>query len=357
VAARAGNVKEVNVFIRNAWYVAALSAEVKEELLPRSILGERIVMFRKPGGGIAALEDRCIHRQVPLSKGKLRDGVVSCWYHGLKYDSAGKCIEIPSQEKIPPKACVRSFPIVERYGMAWIWMGEGVEPDSAAIPDHAVCDDPGFAGEMQRCFVNCNYKFGIDNILDISHAAFIHEKTLGSEDVVRSAPVVDMQPGVIRVLREMVREKVPPLYQNVMKMEFMDRTQTVNYWPVSHTRVDTEAYPHGVRDCVPFHVYTTTIFTPADEGSTHIFVGMHRDFLQDNVNMTRFITQKIKETVDEDIDVTQHLQGNWREDAPTIQLNLDKASLAARRILAGLESQETRHEAADMFSERAINHA
>lgn len=340
------------MFIKNAWYVAALDHEIGAELFPRTILGTNVVFFRKPGGGIAALEDRCIHRQVPLSKGRLENGVVSCWYHGLKYDATGKCLEIPSQDKVPPKACVKSFPVAEKHGMVWIWMGPKHLSRDAAIPDHSVCFDPALAGEMRHRFVKCNYKFGVDNILDISHAAFVHQKTLGSEDVVRATPALEILPDAIRVHREMLREKVPPLYENVMKMEFMDRTQITHYWPIAHTRVDTRAYPHGSRDCKPLNVYTTTIFTPADEASTHIFVGMHRDFLISNVNMTRFITQKIWETVDEDIEVTENLHRNWNDDAPMIQLSLDKASLAARKMMAHLEALEMKEESGAMETER-----
>jgi phenylpropionate dioxygenase-like ring-hydroxylating dioxygenase large terminal subunit len=345
------------VFIKNAWYVAALTGEIGAELFPRTILGEKVVFFRTPDGAVAALEDRCIHRQVPLSKGRLSDGVISCWYHGLRYDATGKCLEIPSQDRVPPKACVKSYPVVEKHGMVWIWMGRERQVRQTDIPDHSVCADPKLAGEMQHRFVGCNYKFGVDNILDISHAAFVHQKTLGSEDVVRATPALEILPDTIRVFREMLREKVPPLYENVMKMDFMDRTQIVNYWPIAHTRVDTKAYPHGTRDCKPLNVYTTTIFTPAEEDETHIFVGMHRDFLISNAGMTKFITQKIWETVDEDIDVTQSLHRNWKAGAPMIQLSLDKASLAARKMLSQLEAQERTDEPKEMMAEPEILHA
>jgi phenylpropionate dioxygenase-like ring-hydroxylating dioxygenase large terminal subunit len=347
------------VFIKNAWYVAALDHEIGSELFPRTILGEKIVFFRKPDGTVAALEDRCVHRQVPLSKGRLQDGVLSCWYHGLKYDATGKCLEIPSQDKVPAKACVKSFPIAEKHGMIWIWMGPEHQSRFAPIPDHSVCADPALAGEMRHRFVNCNYKFGVDNILDISHAAFVHQKTLGSEDVVRATPALEILPDTIRVYRDMLREKVPPLYENVMKFDFMDRTQIVNYWPIAHTRVDTKAYPHGIRDCKPLNVYTTTIFTPAEEDTTHIFVGMHRDFLIANEQMTKFITQKIWETVDEDIDITQHLHLNWKDDAHMIQLSLDKASLAARKMLTNLEALERKGVPKDMeaVAEPEVLHA
>ena len=108
------------MFIRNTWYVAALSDEIKPELLARTIAGEGIVMYRTSAGGVAALEDRCSHRQVPLSKGCLEGDQVRCWYHGLRFDATGRCTDIPSQEHIPPAAKVRSFPVVERYGFVWV---------------------------------------------------------------------------------------------------------------------------------------------------------------------------------------------------------------------------------------------
>ena len=97
------------MFVRNAWYVAAWDYEVTRTLKRRIILDEPVLLFRKDDGTAVALEDRCCHRQAPLSMGKLIGNVVKCPYHGLEFDTSGKCVKIPSQDMVPASAKVRAF--------------------------------------------------------------------------------------------------------------------------------------------------------------------------------------------------------------------------------------------------------
>ncbi|HEX4194727.1 MAG TPA: Rieske 2Fe-2S domain-containing protein, partial [Stellaceae bacterium] len=110
------------MFPRNFWYVAAWDWEVRrQELLARTICNEPIVFWRGEDGKAVALEDRCCHRHMPLSHGRLRGDHVECPYHGLTYDGTGACVRVPSQDMIPKAARVRSFPVVERYHWIWVW--------------------------------------------------------------------------------------------------------------------------------------------------------------------------------------------------------------------------------------------
>jgi vanillate O-demethylase monooxygenase subunit len=92
------------MFVRNAWYVAAWDHEVTRTLKRRIILDEPVLLFRKDDGAAVALEDRCCHRQAPLSMGKLIGNVVKCPYHGLEFDASGKCVKVPSQDMVPANA-------------------------------------------------------------------------------------------------------------------------------------------------------------------------------------------------------------------------------------------------------------
>src|SRR5271169_6586092 len=89
------------MFVRNAWYVAARSAEVQQCLMPLKLLGERVVLFRTPDGAVVALEDACPHRKLPLSMGRLLGDRVECGYHGLTFDRTGTCTRVPGAEKVP----------------------------------------------------------------------------------------------------------------------------------------------------------------------------------------------------------------------------------------------------------------
>src|SRR5450631_4942131 len=97
-------------FPLNAWYPAAWGHEIKCELAARTICEEDIVLYRRADGEVAALEDACWHRLLPLSMGRLVDDQVVCGYHGLVFNSAGRCSYMPAQKTINPSACVRAYP-------------------------------------------------------------------------------------------------------------------------------------------------------------------------------------------------------------------------------------------------------
>ena len=111
------------MYLRNAWYVAALPEELGNGPLGRVFLGESVVLYRGATGRATALEDRCCHRALPLSMGRVVEDRIQCGYHGLEFDAAGACVKVPGQARIPPAARVRRYPLVERYGWLWIWMG------------------------------------------------------------------------------------------------------------------------------------------------------------------------------------------------------------------------------------------
>src|SRR5215469_3217534 len=116
--------RQRGAFMRNAWYVAAWDREVTRDLLSVQVLGERIVLYRTECGTPVALEDACPHRKLPLSMGRIHGDHVECGYHGLTFDCEGACVRAPGSPRIPQGAKVRSYPLAERYGLLWIWMGE-----------------------------------------------------------------------------------------------------------------------------------------------------------------------------------------------------------------------------------------
>ena len=107
------------MFLKNQWYVAAWAKDVDRTPLARVLLNEYIVLFRKEDGTPVALENRCPHRNLPLSEGTLIGDTVQCGYHGLVFDCAGKCTQVPGQTEIPSWAQVRDYPVAQRHG--WIF--------------------------------------------------------------------------------------------------------------------------------------------------------------------------------------------------------------------------------------------
>jgi len=140
------------MFLKNFWYVAASDHEVARKPFGRMILGEPIVLFRKEDGTPVALEDRCVHRHLPLSMGKLVGDHLQCHYHGLRYDCTGRCVRVPGQNTIPPSAQVKSYPVVERYRWLWIWMGDPALADPDKITDFHWLDDPNWGAKS--CYLH-----------------------------------------------------------------------------------------------------------------------------------------------------------------------------------------------------------
>ncbi len=168
-------------FVRNAWYVAGWSTDFGEPLRALEITGQRLVMFREAGGAVKALEDRCPHRLLPLSKGKRIGDTIQCGYHGMTFDGAGQCVRVPGQENTPKSAYVEAFPVEERHGIVWVWMGDPELADPANIFDLPEFTQPGWhAHHGEALHIKSNYLNVAENLVDPAHVSFVHPTTLGN---------------------------------------------------------------------------------------------------------------------------------------------------------------------------------
>lgn len=173
------------MFIKNAWYCAGWDYHVtqgKNALIPRQLAGERVVLYRKPNGELVCMEDRCCHRQAALSLGRKEGDCLRCMYHGMKFGPDGLCVEIPGQAKIPDRARVRTFPVVEKDNWIWVWMGAAEKADEDLICFAVGYDHPDWNIKTSEMAVKANYRLEIANLADLSHLAWIHENSLGNGD-------------------------------------------------------------------------------------------------------------------------------------------------------------------------------
>jgi vanillate O-demethylase monooxygenase subunit len=170
--------------VRNAWYVVGWTVDLAAaKPVALSILDEPIVLYRTDAGRIVALEDRCVHRLAPLSLGRCEGENLRCMYHGLLFDPAGRCVEIPGQEMIPPKARVRTYPIVAKHGWLWIWMGDPLLADEALIPPVIGHDDPDWLMGRGDQDWAVDAALANNNLLDFSHLPFVHAASFGVGEV------------------------------------------------------------------------------------------------------------------------------------------------------------------------------
>ncbi|UWR24398.1 aromatic ring-hydroxylating dioxygenase subunit alpha [Sulfitobacter sp. S190] len=168
-------------FIRNAWYVAGWSRDFGTDLRALEITGQRLVMFRETGGTVRALEDRCPHRLLPLSKGKRIGDTIQCGYHGMTFDGRGTCVRVPGQDNTPKSAFVERFEVHERHGIVWAWMGDPDLADTDQIFDMPEFTDAGWhAHQGDALHIRSNYLNVAENLVDPAHVSFVHPTTLGS---------------------------------------------------------------------------------------------------------------------------------------------------------------------------------
>jgi len=167
--------------LKNAWYAAAYSHEIGEEPLARTLIENKVVLFRDSAGAVGMILNRCPHRFAPLSAGKIVEDTIQCPYHGLRFNLAGECVYNPHSKNGGPlrAADIRAWPVMERYGIVWFWPGDPAKADPDALPGIEFLERQDYAIVRGLLHVRGHYELVVDNLLDLSHAAFIHPQFSG----------------------------------------------------------------------------------------------------------------------------------------------------------------------------------
>jgi vanillate O-demethylase monooxygenase subunit len=261
-------------YLRNTWYVAAWDEEIKaQELFSRRLLDEPLVLFRDPSGQVKALADRCPHRFAPLSKGVLCDDSVRCPYHGLEFDGEGQCTRNPHGNGAIPKAAqVRAYPVVEKYSVIWIWMGEASMADESLIPDFSCMDPQHFYVAKRYLYARANYVLESDNILDLSHIQYLHPSTLGSADVSSAITKVEQEGATVWSYRQTVNEIMPAFLYDAMGIAPdtpVDRWTDVRWNAPASLLLMAGAVPTGRPRNEGRETALPHLFTPETQTTTH----------------------------------------------------------------------------------------
>jgi len=339
------------MFLKNCWYVAAFSNELTRALRPFRLLGERVVLYRREDGAPVALEDACPHRKLPLSMGRLKGDEVECGYHGLTFDCEGVCTRVPGAEKIPHVAKVRSYPLVERYGMVWIWMGEKALADPAKIFVVEHFDDPEWGrttGDSMQ--VACDYRYVTDNLLDPSHVAWVHQSSFGNAACEDTPVQTHALEGGVLVSRWMRDVEVAPFYRPYLKFSGnCDRKQHYEVRYPSHAIIRAIFVPAGTggdekelhKDVFLMDSYN--FMTPVDEKTTHYFWFQQRNFAPGDEKVSASFAVSVRAAFLEDKSVLEAVQiGMDTKLTPNLDLKIDAGPLRFRRRLASMIDAEHR---------------
>lgn len=284
-------------YLRNVWYAAAISSEVGDGLLHRVILDVPVVLFRDDNGVAAALRDVCPHRFAPLSKGKRKSGGIECPYHGLVFAASGKCVLNPHGDgRILPSAKVATYPVIERHRIIWIWLGDAGLADPTTIPDFSFLDT-GIARTLSvnHQVTRAHYELMTDNILDLTHADFLHPLLNSGGGTRQGAPdVKDIDPSSMRVSWTWGPSPALPFMDYVIVPGTDMHTRLAVRWhapAAMFLSVDFATTREGLDQPDRFITPSVHIMTPETPYSTHYFFLSMRNFAVDNDELTRILEE------------------------------------------------------------------
>ena len=335
-------------FLLNTWYLAAWSDEVGGETpLGRTIIERAVVMYRGADGALLALQDRCPHRFAPLSAGRVEAGVLRCGYHGLAFGPDGACVANP-HGPVPASARVRSYPAVDRHGAVWIWMGELNRADPDVIPDLGFIDrtapEARVKGHLQS---RAHYQLMVDNIMDLSHADYLHPATLGGGINTRASSRVEESGADVKICWEAHGDALPP----VMDAQLPRPGQPGDFFNEVHwsapgiMRQRVLFGPAGALADAGQDSWTAHVMTPAGPDLTHYFFCHTSEAVSRDPSIAGMIRDILLQAFrGEDAPMLERQQGVIGGDdfwsLKPVMLSIDGGAVLARRRLDRMIADE-----------------
>jgi len=292
--------------VRNVWTVAAWSHELASgKPLARTLLDQPVVLYRGASGRVVAMEDRCPHRAAPLALGRCEGDSLRCAYHGLLFDPSGECVELPHHER-PPRLPVRTYPVIERDRLVWIWCGDPAKAAGAEPEDCHWLASAGWRGVPSYLRYECSYLLIADNLLDFSHAAYLHPGTLGTPGVAAVRQQVERVGARIRVTRHQRGIDPMPLHQKAGQFTGkVDMWQEYDWVAPYIMTMDAGSATAGAgglegrrEGAVRFR--HLTLLTPETECSTHYFYVQLRNFALHDPAMDQLVARGVDQAFGED---------------------------------------------------------
>ncbi|HSG02902.1 MAG TPA: aromatic ring-hydroxylating dioxygenase subunit alpha [Marinobacterium sp.] len=338
--------------IKNAWYVAAMSDEIADKPLGRTICNSPLVFWRNPQGEVKAVEDFCPHRGAALSLGFVEEGELVCGYHGLRMGEDGNTKSMPKQrtDRFP---CVKRSAVIERYGFIWIWAGDADAADPALMPqfEWGESDDWTYGGGLYH--IECDYRLMIDNLMDLTHETYVHSSSIGQKEIDEAPVRTRMNGDQVVTERYMSAIKAPPFWQMAMGFQGLDPEADVDRWQIcrfnapSHIMIDVGVALAGNGGFeAPAEVRAGSVvvdfLTPETDGTMWYFWGMARNFQPQDDELTQKIREGQGGIFAEDLEVLEAQQRNLARypERQLLKLDIDAGGVAARRMIDKLIKAE-----------------
>ena len=340
----------MSAFVRNAWYVAAWDHEIPADgMFARTVIGELLLLYRTSSGEVVALEDRCCHRQAPLSRGRREGDCVRCGYHGMMFDSQGVCVEAPGMDGVPPKARVQRFPVVVKNHWVFVWMGDEAKADAALLPDNFSNAHPDWRYLPGYLHYATTWALIADNLLDFSHLSYVHAATFGGTDkIAQVRPSVEAIERGVRVKRKVPGVPPPAYYRPLWDTSgLIDRWIEYDFILPATLLMHSGARPAGAADGddrVGVRFHSCQALTPETEQSTHYFFQESHLATQGDAGTTQALFDGLLAAFEEDRQMITAQARNLalKPGIPMLPLHMDAALLQFRRLVVHALEAESR---------------
>lgn len=345
-------------YLANAWYCAAFGHELGTSPLAVTILDEPLVLYRTAQGRATCLQDRCPHRFAPLSRGKVCGDHLQCAYHGLEFGSDGACKRNPwGDHGIPNAAKVRSYPVIERDMLLWVWMGdpERARPEEVLdltahlnIPQHPVV--------YGAYTLSANYELVTDNLLDLSHGIYLHGGSLTNGPGQTGSLEVELkhQGTVITALHRRHNEIPSPHFRKSWGLsERVDHHSDMVWHAPSNLVHDVGVTVPGRPASEGIYLHVAHLLTPVSEKQTKYHWIASRNFDIENESVSKALYEAIHHAFTEEdepmIAAVQERMGTIDLlSLKPVVLRGDAAGIRARRVLQKLRAQELEQQSSEL---------
>lgn len=254
--------------IENKWYVICESKEIKHKIVGMKRLDTNIVLFRDKDQQLKCFEDRCTHRGVALSKGKIVEGCLECPFHGFRFNNNGDCIRIPANgknTKVSKRFKLKEYPIEELDGYVFMYLGEN--PQSKPRYFNELLSNYYYRGFNK--IWHTHYSRAIENQLDVVHIPFVHQKTIGRDNkTLVNGPVVKWDEDLMTfyVFNEHDQGQKP-----LKPSEIVDYKQHFSLQFI---------FPNLWQNRISDQVRITVAFVPIDNETTKLYLRFYQSFFK-----------------------------------------------------------------------------
>jgi len=312
----------------NFWYPIARSEEITaDKPLRVELLSLPFVAFRDESGEARVLSDTCVHRGGSLSAGWVKNGRAICPYHGWEYTGDGSCDRIPSlgDAKPPARAKVDAYPVQERYGIVFAFLGDLPENERPPLYDIEEYGREGWKAQLYVYEVNCNYERSVENGLDPIHNEFVHPMQgapMLSPEQQRNPPPLEEIPWGSKFYLPFPKKSDESTELDSVKSG--DRVGAAGSWFQGPNQLVTWI---DISASNSFHQY---IFeAPIDDSHTRIFfVNMRSWLLEDKYDEQ--IEKPTLAIVNEDVGILERLQPVRTPETNTKELLLPSDAMIVR---------------------------